>query len=49
MKKILSIVITFLCTLGINAQIPLGGSTEENPVEIKKDVKKHLLFDIKEF
>ena len=35
MKKILSILITFLCTLGINAQIPLGGSTEENPVEIK--------------
>ncbi len=34
MKKILTILITFLCTLGTNAQTPLAGSTQENPTEI---------------
>lgn len=35
MKKILTILTAFLCTLGMNAQIPLAGATQENPVEIK--------------
>lgn len=36
MKKILTILTAFLCTLGMNAQTPtpLAGATEENPVAI---------------
>lgn len=35
MKKILTILTTLACTISLNAQIPLIGSTQDNPVEIK--------------
>lgn len=35
MKKILATLAMVICALGVNAQIPLMGGTEENPTEIK--------------